>query len=550
MAKYVETMSQEAKKRYAEKTAVIGGQDPYSIPASSWKSEPAGFPLLTYIDMVNYLVLGRNPCYSMQDFKNYKSLGSYDRFLSGWVRKVEVFKFDCVDTRPISYYVVRAKVNHSQQLSEAPVQPWFISTEDGAVVAAHCTCMAGLGETCSHVASTMFYVEAAVRMREKQTVTGVAAYWKLPSAKSQVEYAPIKKINFTSSNSLKKRLEREIENCNEPSGPDQAPRGQLNASYKASDGNFSKFLEEISKAKPAFLSVHPLFADGYIPRTVKNQFPSLLTELYDPNAETLLFEDLLLRCKLEADKITVTEDQVKAVEKETRDQTASKAWFSFRAGRITASKIKAAVSTPSEKPALSLIKAICYPQMMKFSTAATRWGIDNEEAARQEFIKLQSKKHDSLIVKKCGLFLSSESPYLGATPDGLVECSCNGCVPRCLEIKCPFKLRNDTLKDPPKDSFLQVTKEGLQLKRGHQYYHQVQAQMALTNTKVCDFFVWTTASSHLEQISFDREFWDQQKRRCKALFDDAILPELVGKYFSRLPGSYKIPDIVAEEHKY
>ena len=68
-------------------------------------------------------------------------------------------------------------------------------------------------------------------------------------------------------------------------------------------------------------------------------------------------------------------------------------------------------------------------------------------------------------MKKCGLFLSSESPYLGATPDGLVEFSCNGCVPPCLEIKCPFKLRNDTLKDLPKDSFLQVTKEGLQLKR-------------------------------------------------------------------------------------
>ena len=77
--------------------------------------------------------------------------------------------------------------------------------------------MAGLGETCSHVASTMFYAEAAVRMREKQTLTGVAAHWRLPSANSQVEYAPIKKIHFTSSNILKKRLEREIENFNEPS---------------------------------------------------------------------------------------------------------------------------------------------------------------------------------------------------------------------------------------------------------------------------------------------------------------------------------------------
>eukprot|EP00795_Rhopilema_esculentum_P007945 gene7945-13835_t len=103
---------------------------------------------------------------------------------------------------------------------------------------------------------------------------------------------------------LQKKLEREIENYNKPSGPDQAPECQLNVTYKASDGNFSKSLEEIFKAKPAFLSVHPLFADGYTPGTVKKQFLSLFTELYDPNGETLLFEDLLQRCKLEADEIT------------------------------------------------------------------------------------------------------------------------------------------------------------------------------------------------------------------------------------------------------
>eukprot|EP00795_Rhopilema_esculentum_P005684 gene5684-10928_t len=90
-----------------------------------------------------------------------------------------------------------------------------------------------------------------------------------------------------------KRLERKIENFNEPSGPDQAPRSQLNASYKANNGNFLKFLEEISEAKPACLYVHPLFADGYIPGTVEKQFPSPFTELYDPNSGTLLFEDLL-----------------------------------------------------------------------------------------------------------------------------------------------------------------------------------------------------------------------------------------------------------------
>ena len=94
----------------------------------------------------------------------------------------------------MAYYVVRGKVNHSQRLSETPLQAWFICGEEGNIITAHCNCMAGLGETCSHLASIMFFIEAAVRLRDKQTVTQEAAYWKLPSVKRQVEYAPIKQI--------------------------------------------------------------------------------------------------------------------------------------------------------------------------------------------------------------------------------------------------------------------------------------------------------------------------------------------------------------------
>ena len=48
-------------------------------------------------------------------------------------------------------------------------------------MAAHCNCMAGLGEACSRVASLMFYIDAAVRIRDSKTVTQEKAYWMLPS---------------------------------------------------------------------------------------------------------------------------------------------------------------------------------------------------------------------------------------------------------------------------------------------------------------------------------------------------------------------------------
>lgn len=53
------------------------------------------------------------------------------------------------------------QVNHSQAISPQPLEPWLLVKQDGMVKAAHCTCMAGLGEACSHIGTLLFYLEAA-----------------------------------------------------------------------------------------------------------------------------------------------------------------------------------------------------------------------------------------------------------------------------------------------------------------------------------------------------------------------------------------------------
>ena len=60
------------------------------------------------------------------------------------------------------------------------------------------------------------------------------------------------------------------------------------------------------------------------------------------------------------------------VEQHTKEQSKSRLWYSYRAGRITASKFKAAVSTDGAMPSQSLIKSICYPEQHKFSSASTK----------------------------------------------------------------------------------------------------------------------------------------------------------------------------------
>ena len=43
---------------------------------------------------------------------------------------------------------------------------------DGKVLAAHCTCMAGVGEACSHIAALLFSIVAMVQVMDSKTDAG------------------------------------------------------------------------------------------------------------------------------------------------------------------------------------------------------------------------------------------------------------------------------------------------------------------------------------------------------------------------------------------
>ena len=51
-------------------------------------------------------------------------------------------------------------------MSEKPLKSRVVAERAGKILAAHCDCVAGLGETCSHVASLLFAIESGVRIRD------------------------------------------------------------------------------------------------------------------------------------------------------------------------------------------------------------------------------------------------------------------------------------------------------------------------------------------------------------------------------------------------
>ena len=69
--------------------------------------------------------------------------------------------------------------------------------------------------------------------------------------------------------------------------------------------------------------------------------------------------------------------------------------------------------------------------------------------------------------------LSLTTPYLGCSPDGLVDK--DGVV----EVKCPYTARDMTVT-PVTVPYLGLTDGTLELKKNHPYYFQVQGNMLCT----------------------------------------------------------------------
>jgi len=177
-------------------------------------------------------------------------------------------------------------------------------------------------------------------------------------------------------------------------------------------------------------------------------------------------------------------------------------------------------NTPPE----SIVKTVL--RYNDFSSKATQWGRKHEPAARRKYTLSLGKTHDNFKVSECGLLVCENMPYLGASPDGLVECSC--CGMGVLEVKCPFKYRYQSPVMAAKDTDFYLNELGheLQLKKNHNYYFQVQGQLAISGRKFCEFVVWTLQGYSVERICFDPQLWQDMSQTLQSFYLNCIMPEL------------------------
>lgn len=362
-------------------------------------------------------------------------------------------------------------------------------------------------------------------------MTQEKAYWLLPRALGKLQYEEVSNTDFTSS----ARKKRKFDNSLGSTSQEASTSGKKQRSYSEIEPSEEEIYELMksfsdSGARSVMLSVKSPFNRSFIPTAVRleNDLPVPLTKL--KNDKDVGSDIKELKESVQQVKVLITEEQVSLVESVTRQQSKCKLWFEHRAGRITSSNMKKVCSAHLDKPSLSLIQDICYPNKNKLKVPATKWGLDNEETARQSYMHHQSSNHDNLSVNTCGLFISHTHPHIGASPDGIINCTC--CGKGCIEIKCPFNLSKGNLWTHPCLNY--DPNLGHHLNKSHPYYYQVQTHLFVTRTSYCDFVLWSPNELYIQRIQPNLEFQNDMVSKASNFFQNIVLLELLGCYFSKV----------------
>ena len=242
----------------------------------------------------------------------------------------------------------------------------------------------------------------------------------------------------------------------------------------------------------------------------------------------------------------VTQNMAVTVEKASREQYKTRMWFNYRAGRITASKMKAVCHTNPANPAQGLIKQVCYPQMYNFTSKQTSWECTHEKAARDRYKKRMKETHTTFSITDSGFVINPEWTFIGATPDGMVSCDC--CGKGVMEIKCPYCHKGQSIEVSTQDMKFCIQKNAdgvLALEHSHAYYYQIQTQLFVCNADYCDFCVCTFSKDeehdfHQERILKNAELWEDCVTKSKHFFKTSILPELTGKWYTKSDKIYAV----------
>lgn len=320
--------------------------------------------------------------------------------------------------------------------------------------------------------------------------------------------------------------------------PEQSTETQQNEFLNAiaSLGDNSVGLSAFSRYSDRFIKLGPV--------PTLNKVPPTLRSLYFSEKNRLLSKtELQDLCNTKFNQLHISTEEINHLEEMTRNQSLSTTWHDHRLGRITSSIAGDMLKTNKEHPAPSLIKTICDTNKTKLSVPAVLWGAEHEEDGFVLYSNLYSRHHQQpssiptghiymtnpgphleCKVSKAGFLISRDRPYLGASPDGFVNCSC--CGKGVIEIKCPYKYKDLNMKDVISDDSFYLS-ANFHLKQTSKYYAQVQHQIYVCDVAYADFVVWTPLDCIITRVNRNDTFIGEMIYKFEFLWKNHVLPELL-----------------------
>jgi len=468
-------------------------------------------PAFTIENVLDYLIYRKEEdCLRAEDWKNFKT-GGFKLFKEGHVQNImvshkgAVFEIECKCLPEMK----------KDRVYEIKVE---ISTNTSSVHLAECSCPAGKGPhgSCKHIAATLFALENFYETYQEEdddvSCTSKLQVWNQPRKR---------RLDSKLANDISFKVEEYYHKpCRYPKTFMDPRPVELQQTTDEEKAEFIKNLKQLEVScgfldlmvpqddAPSKLPMTPRSAQCRVKAQIIKECP------LPPTLETITsYADCFLKMMQPSD------EQRKAVEKNTRRQSLCKRWREERYLRLTASNFGRVMLRKSNYPKLA--EEIFFSKISG-DMPSIKWGRIHESDAFAQYLEC----HASDDLRKAGFYIGEPS-YLGASPDGIVE------MPerlKMIEIKCPYSIKDITVKEActKKGFYCTLENNQVHLKQDHVYYYQVQGSMAITGARECDFVVWTPKSMEVETIFYDAALWE-----------NTMLPQLQDFYYK-----YMLPCIL------
>lgn len=187
----------------------------------------------------------------------------------------------------------------------------------------------------------------------------------------------------------------------------------------------------------------------------------------------------------------------------------SEEWFALRRDKLTTSTFSTALGFWKGNRRIELWHEKVFPSEIQKTEApqqnAMEWGVLNEVNAIDRYKGITGRD-----VSLLGFATHSEQQFdwLGASPDGLLECFQGGGI---LEVKCPYN------KGKPE--------KGLPWSTIPFYYMpQVQGQMEIMGREWADLYCWTPNGSTIFRVCRERGYWDLIREILREFWWENVVP--------------------------